>query len=101
MVGWLLWPSAYDLAVTTIDPEKHADLIRLRREATTAHERLLAYDPAPGERESEEQRGERARLREAAGDASMRVRAAMYDIGLVAEHGYHRVDVDLRNAARE
>lgn len=52
--------------MTTITPDTHAVLIRLRGEPTAARERILAYDPAPGESESEEQRAERARLREAA-----------------------------------
>lgn len=85
--------------MSIIDHEKHADLIRLRREATAAHERLLAL-PGTGV-ETAEERAERARLRRAAGDASMRVREEMFQTGLVAEHGYHQVEVDLRNAARD
>lgn len=84
--------------MTTIDPTTHADLIDLRRAATAAHEQLLAL-PSSGE-ETAEERATRARLRAAAGEASMRVRQALFDTGLVAEHGYYQVDADLRNAAR-
>lgn len=88
----------YDLGVTTIDATAHADLIELRRAANAAHEELLAM-PNFGEHTADE-RAERARLRKAAGDASMRVREAMFESGLVAEHGYYQVDADLRNAVR-
>lgn len=86
--------------MTTIDPDQHSDLVALQRASDAAHEELLAYDPAPGGEESEEQHTERLRLRKAAADASAAKDDAMRTSGLVREHGYHQVSVDLRNAAR-
>lgn len=85
--------------MTTIDPTTHADLIRLRHVATEAHAELLAYNPS-GE-DAPEQAEERRRLRGAAGDASLTLHVALRESDLVREHGWHQVDADLRNAARE
>lgn len=86
--------------MTIIDPDQHSDLIDLQRASTAAHAELLAYDPAPGGEESEEQYAERLRLREAAAQASAAKDSALHASGLVGEHGYHVVNVDLRNASR-
>lgn len=87
--------------MTIIDPDQHSDLIALQRASTAAHEKVLAYDPAPGGEESEEQRAERRRLRAAAAEAAGAKEKALHASGLVREHGYHQVNVDLRNAARD
>ena len=88
--------------MTTIDPAAHAELIDLQRAATAAQSALLGYLPdVRGIDETEEQRAERRRLHAAAVEASGAKEKALHASGLVREHGYHAVNVDLRNAARE
>lgn len=88
--------------MTTIDPDAHQHLIDLQRASTAAHSELLAYNPAaPGAVEDEDQQAERLRLRKAAVEASAAKDAALHASGLVAEFGYHQVNMDLKNAARQ
>lgn len=87
--------------MTTIDPTAHAELIDLQRASNAAQHALEAYLPeVRGIDETEEQRAERRRLRSVAVEASGAKERALHASGLATEHGYHRVNVDLRNAAR-
>ena len=93
---------SYDLRVTTIDPTTHAELIVLQRASNAAQNALQSYLPdVRGSDETEEQRAERRRLRAAAVEASSVKERALQESGLPAEHGYHQVNIDLRNAARD
>lgn len=89
---------------SVIDPDQHADLVRLQRAAIAAHEALQAYATSVGKPALEWTEAEHARseeLREAARQASAAKDEALHASGLPAEHGYYRASVDLRNAARE
>lgn len=89
--------------MSTIDPEQHASLIALQREANAAWAELDAH--APGVRGidlSTEQRAEAKRLREQACQSALALREGLYASGLVEEHGYYQVSQDLMAvAARE
>ncbi|MDJ1131235.1 hypothetical protein [Streptomyces iconiensis] len=74
-----------------IDPVKHAELIRLQRESFA---RFAALDTFDGDD------SERPALREAARQAAAEKDAALYESGLVSEHGYFAASQDLMRAAR-
>lgn len=75
--------------MTVIDPARHADLIALQRAVYAATEQLYAYT------------GEHAEpLREEARQAAQAKAAALYESGLVHEHGYHVANMALKNAAK-
>ncbi|RAJ70308.1 hypothetical protein K378_01473 [Streptomyces sp. Amel2xB2] len=75
--------------MSVIDPDRHADLIQLQRAVFAATEELYAYE------------GDHAEpLREKARQAAATKEAALYESGLVAEHGYHIASIDLKQAAK-
>lgn len=75
--------------MSVIDPGKHADLIALQRAVTAASDRLYAYT------------GDNAEpLRKAVCDAAATKEAALYESGLITEHGYYVAAQDLKNAAK-
>lgn len=75
--------------MSVIDPTRHADLIALQRAVYAATDELYAYTGDDAES-----------MREACRQAAATKEAALYECGLVAEHGYYLAAQDLKNAAK-
>lgn len=87
--------------MSIIDPDRHADLVDLQRQANAAWERLERHAPdVRGIDLTDEQRAEAARLRTEVAEAAQAVRDALYESGLVTEYGYFAPAQELKAAAR-
>lgn len=76
---------------SVINPQQHAHLIDLQLKVFDAFDELDAFD---GDDE------ERPALRERVRQTVTAKEAALYETGLVDEHGYNTVNQDLKQAAR-
>lgn len=76
--------------MSVIDPDRHAHLIRLQREVFATTETLYAYEGDDAEP-----------LREKCRQAAATKEAALYESGLVDQHGYYVAAQSLKDAARE
>lgn len=75
--------------MSVIDPDRHADLIRLQQEVFAATEELYAYEGDDVET-----------LREKVRQAAAAKEAALRESGLVDKHGHHVANIDLKQAAK-
>jgi len=75
--------------MSVIDSDRHADLIALQRAVYEATDALYAYEGDDAES-----------MREECRQAAAKKEAALYESGLVAEHGYYVASQDLKNAAK-
>jgi len=75
--------------MSVIDPDRHAHLISLQRAVFAATDTLYAYEGDDAEP-----------MREACRKAAATKEAALYESGLVEEHGYYVAAQSLKDAAK-